>query len=90
MKYSTIISKHSLDACEIGNPIGEPNVTQYASGKKALLALHAAINSKSGANRFLIGTPDKREIPFDQAYFEIFKVQPVQRDGRENSYPRLK
>ena len=90
MKFSTILSKYSLEVGEVGKPIGNPVVTEYATGKEALLALLNALNSKTGANRFLVGTPDGREISFDQAYFEVFKVRPVFRGGRTNSYPRLK
>ena len=92
MKYSTILANYSLAAGCVGEPIGLPTVTEHATGKAALKALAVELSTpypKDQGRRFLIGTPDGRQIPFDQAYTEITGESPVYRDNRHTLYPKL-
>lgn len=86
--YKTVISIYSLAAGEIGKTIGKPVVTEYPTGKAALVALNAAIAAGS-ASRYLIETPDGRQLPLDAAYTEVFGVAPIYSEG-PTRYPHLK
>lgn len=91
--YRTISSRYSLEPGEIGNPIGDPVITEYPDGPSALRALESEIDSAGPTGmgrRLLIRLPDGRELPFDGAYHAIFGEPPVYRDNRSTLYPRLK
>jgi hypothetical protein len=89
--YATVISDYSLAAGKVGKPIGEPEIIEHSDGYEALRVLWVAITTpypKDQGRKFLIRTPDGRELSFDSAYEEIVREPPVYRDNKATKYPR--
>jgi hypothetical protein len=97
MKEWTVqISFYSMAKNEVGNPADkEPIRRVYTDPILALLDLDKSIDSDEYEHqeigcRKLIVSPEGREMAFDGAYTEIFKVAPVFHDNKLNTYPELK
>ena len=92
--YKTITSRYSLEENNVGRPIGEEVITEFSTGKSALLALDFMIDYQQREPQtgyiFLIELPSGERVPFDRAYTEIFGVPPIYRDNKAALYPKLK